>query len=73
MKKKMTSFEFSMLVGVAQRLSRVGENLRSDGSINWDFVSADLHIDNNIGEYCSDDVNEVLCAAEKSMANWWNW
>jgi len=22
------------------------ENLNADGSINWDFVSADLHIDN---------------------------
>jgi len=62
--KKMNIREFRMFVSAAQLLSTASENIREDGSVNWDFVSADLYMTNDAGEFRDEDVEAVLCAAD---------
>ena len=64
MKKKMNIREFRLFVSAAALYAKRSDNLNADGSVNWDFVSADLHVENDIGNFRVDDVEAVLCAAD---------
>ena len=65
MKKKMNIREFRLFVSAAEAYASLSGNLRDgDGSVNWDFVSADLHINNSIGDFLDEDIEAVLCAAD---------
>jgi hypothetical protein len=61
--KKMNIREFRLFVSAATLLSTASDN-RENGSVNWDFVSADLHTIYNIGEFRDEDIEAILCAAD---------
>ena len=68
-KKTMNIREFRMYVLCALEYAKRSENLREDGSVNWDYVSADLHIINDIGEFDLVDIECVLdCAANGGVS-----
>ena len=60
MKKKMNIRESRLFVSAAKLYATASENLREDGSVNWDYVSADLHIINDIGKFRDVDIECVL-------------
>ena len=68
-KKKMNKREFEMFVSAARVYAAFDENLREDGSIILDFVSADLFSNNGIGEFRGEDSEAVLCAAQQQVEN----
>jgi len=63
MKKKMNIRELRLFVSAAGAYASLSDNIKDDGSVNWDFVSADLHINNSIGDFLDEDIEAVLCAA----------
>ena len=64
MKKKMNIREFRLFVSAAEAYASLSGNIKGDGSVNWDFVAADLHINNFIGNFLDEDIEAVLCAAD---------
>ena len=54
----------SKLIELARIAAADTENLREDGSIIWDFVSADLHIDT---DEKSDRIETAISKLAKSM------
>ena len=48
MKLKMNIREFRLFVSAAALYAKRSDNLNADGSVNWDFVSADLHVENAV-------------------------
>ena len=50
-------------------LAQSPENVRADGSINWDFVSADLHIDHKelVEGLTAEEEDSLLDRAAKRM------
>ncbi len=67
MKKKMNIRESRLFVSAAKLYATRSDNLREDGSVNWDWVSADLHIINDIGRFRDVDIEIVLITAERSL------
>ena len=61
MKKQM---HMSRLMDLVRTAAFNEENLNEDGSINWDFVSADLHIDT---DETSDRIEKAIGRVVRSI------
>lgn len=50
----------SKLKDLIREAARLDENLALDGSVNWDFVSSDIHIDTDVNsEKIEKAINQV--------------
>ncbi len=64
---KMPIEKFRETVDAAIEYSKMEENLHEDGSVNWDYVSADVYLGDPLFDFDAEDVEAALCAASAGI------